>query len=116
MWSLRNIYLYLVCFVTLMMMIFGTVNIIGNITDIMYPTNFSYYSPKVESNTASPTESEKINAENRKRHEENQKIQNKKNLVKSVSFVFIAIPVFVYHWRKIEYEKNANKKNESEPV
>ncbi len=105
MWKLRNIYLYLVCFVTLMMMVFGTVNIIGSITDIIFPVDYSYHIPKMDtSDSTEPTEKQLEEA--RQREQQNRDMENKKRLIKAVSFVLVALPVFVYHWRKIENEKN----------
>lgn len=111
MWSLRNIYLYLVCFVTLMMMIFGTVSIIGGIVDIVFPTYYSYYPLSFEGRDSISENDKKIMEENMKREEENRKRENKKNLIKSIGSVFVALPIFVYHWRRIEHEKNQSITN-----
>lgn len=110
MWKLRNVYLYLICFVTLMMMIFGIINVIGSVTDIIFPTTY-YYSPVIEKNSSiSADEARKIDAENKKREDENRRLENKKSLVKNTAVFLIALPVFAYHWRKIEKEKDNEKK------
>jgi hypothetical protein len=98
---IRNIYLYLVAFVTLLMMIFGIIFTIQNTIDFMYPESRPYYN--IDS---------KMTAEDKLIAEANQKEQiaadllmNKKNIVKSIIVVVITLPVFIYHWRKIEKER-----------
>jgi uncharacterized integral membrane protein len=45
--KLRNIYLYLVSFVALMMIIIGLIFTVQNITDVLFTTNYySEYLPK----------------------------------------------------------------------
>lgn len=106
-WSLRNIYLYLVCLITLIMVIVGTVGVIRSGVEMLYPDP-GYYSEKpldVKGNPVSDAEWQ--------RQLDLQKAQTTRqavlNLVGNVALVVIAGPLYVYHWRKIETEK-------SEPV
>lgn len=103
--KLRSIYLYLVSFVALMMILIGLIFTVQNITDVLFPTNY-YYSPIPAEKTPGMTEEElkKIEQEN-KLNEQNQIMQSKKSVAKSVAVVIVALPTFVYHWRKIEKEK-----------
>lgn len=103
--KLRNIYLYLVSFVALMMIIAGTIFTVQSITDVLFPTN-NYFQPEMMDKTGNITsEDKKTSQENQIRQVENQKIESKKNVAKSVAVVVVALPVFMYHWRKIEKEK-----------
>lgn len=103
--KLRNIYLYLVSFVALMMIIAGTIFTVQSITDVLFPTN-NYFQPEMMDKTGNITsEDKKTYQENQIRQVENQKIESKKNVAKSVAVVVVALPVFMYHWRKIEKEK-----------
>lgn len=106
--KLRNIYLYLVSFVSLMMILLGTIFTVQNITDVMFPTNY-YEMPPIEKTGELSTEDQKIYAENQKRYEENRNIESKKNVAKSIAFVIVGLPAFAYHWRKVEKEKNEQK-------
>jgi glucan phosphoethanolaminetransferase (alkaline phosphatase superfamily) len=103
--KLRNIYLYLVSFVALMMIIIGLIFTVQNITDVLFPTNYYYDTLPIDKNGSMTEAEKKIYEENRKTNEQNQKTQSKKDVAKSVAVVLIALPTFAYHWRKIEKEK-----------
>jgi len=103
--KLRNIYLYLVSFVALMMIIIGLIFTVQNITDVLFPTNYYYESVPIEKTGTMNDADKKVYEDNQKRNEQNQKTQSKKNVAKSVAVVLVALPTFAYHWRKIEKEK-----------
>lgn len=106
---LRNVYLYLVSFVTLIMILLGTIFTVQNITDVIFPTNYYYdVTPAEKFDSLSETE-KKAYEESQKRAETNRQLENKKNVAKSVSVVVVALPAFIYHWRKIEREKLEQK-------
>ena len=101
----RNLYLYLVSFVTLMMILGGIIFTVQNITDVVFPTNyFTEGMPYEKSGNLSVEEKEAYD-ENQKVIQENRRMDSKKNVVKSIAVVAVAFPTFVYHWRKIEKEK-----------
>lgn len=103
---LRNIYLYLVSFVALMMIIIGLIFTVQNLTDVIFPTNYYYYNAVPIDKSQGMTEEEKKDYEESQRiSEQNQRTENKKSVAKSISVVVIALPTFIYHWRKIEKEK-----------
>lgn len=104
--KLRSIYLYLVSFVSLMMIIMGVIFTVQNITDVMFPTNYYYEMyPAEKAGDLSEEEKQKYE-ENQKKYYENTIVESKKNVAKSVAVVVVALPTFVYHWRKVEKEKN----------
>lgn len=102
---LRNVYLYLVSFVALMMILIGLIFTVQNITDVLFPTDYYYESYPLEKEGGLTPEEQKRADENRKRNEENQRTTNKKNVGKSIAVVLVALPTFIYHWRKAEQEK-----------
>lgn len=106
--KLRNIYLYLVCFVTLMMILFGTISTVQRVTDLLFPTNYYSYPVIPDKGAELTPEQEKQNAINQKRDQENQHNQSKKNVAQSVAVLLVALPTFAYHWKKIEREKKEN--------
>lgn len=106
---LRNIYLYLVSFVALMMIIIGLIFTVQNITDVLFPTNYYYEPLPIEKSGTMTDADKKAYDENQKRNEQNQKTQSKKNVAKSVAVVLVALPTFAYHWTKIEKEKKEQK-------
>ncbi|OOM73398.1 hypothetical protein CLPUN_45990 [Clostridium puniceum] len=106
--KLRNVYLYLVCFVSLMMILMGVIFTVQNITDVMFPTNYYEMLPPEKTDSLSAEEQENYE-QNQKRYEENRNIESKKSVAKSIAVVIVALPTFAYHWRKVEKEKNEPK-------
>jgi len=103
--KLRNVYLYLVSFVALMMILIGLIFTVQNITDVILPTNYYYDTMPLDKEGNITDADKKTYEENRKKNEENQNTQSKKNVAKSIAVVLVALPTFAYHWRKIQKEK-----------
>ncbi len=101
-WSLRNIYLYLVCLITLIMVIFATVSLVRSTVELLYPDP-GYFGP-VAVEKDGPT------AEEIERSQDLSRRQSRRNavlgLVGSAAMLLVAGPLYVYHWRKIESEKD----------
>ncbi|MDI6842922.1 MAG: hypothetical protein QMC94_00770 [Anaerosomatales bacterium] len=103
-WSLRNIYLYLVCLITLIMVIVGAVGVIRSGVELVYPEpTMMEPLPKTEGGQPAMTEEEW------QRQQEIGRQQSRRwaiiNLVGNIALVVIAGPIYAYHWRKIEEEK-----------
>ena len=105
-WSLRNIYLYIVCLITLIMVIVGAAGTVRTIVEFIYPDpgGAMFFPSKVE-----PSKRDAEIAE----FEEQQELQRAQstrqsalNLAGNIALVVIAGPLYVYHWRKIESEKD----------
>lgn len=110
MWSLRNIYLYIVCLITLVMVIFSTVNLVKALVEIVYPEPESIgYVVRVPQ---SPAAEPKIEEERLQEQQEIQKRRSSRravlNMVGSATMLLLAGPLYVYHWRKIERERLAD--------
>lgn len=103
--KLRNVYLYLVSFVALMMILIGLIFTVQNITDVLFPTNYYYETVPIEKEKTMSEEEKKSYEESRRINEQNQRNQDKKDVAKSIAVVVVALPTFAYHWRKIEKEK-----------
>jgi hypothetical protein len=104
-WSLRNIYLYLVCLITLIMVITGTVGVIRSGVELLYPDpsgEMYMEKPMIEDGQDGMTQEEWD------RQIELQKASSRRwavlELVGMGALVLIAGPLYVYHWRKIEVE------------
>lgn len=104
MWKLRNIYLYLVCFATLIMTIASTIGLIQSFANMYFPVDYSYYSSPGEIGKEVP-EQKIITEENKRIQERNRSNENMRQLIGSAAGILVAFPVFIYHWRKIEKEK-----------
>jgi len=102
--KLRNVYLYLVSFVALMMILIGLIFTVQNITDVLFPTNYNYAMP-IDKTQVQTAEEKRAYEESQKINEKNQRTDSQKNVAKSIAVVLVALPTFAYHWRKIEKEK-----------
>ncbi len=111
-WNIRTVYLYLVSFVTLIMLIVGTVNLIRAGVDFFYPDPGYYPGPvelkmRYENQKVEPEvieEQVKLEVE---REQQRQKHWRIKRLAESFAMLVVAAPIYLYHWRRIQIE-NAN--------
>ncbi|MHB0877193.1 MAG: hypothetical protein ACYC5O_14240 [Anaerolineae bacterium] len=102
-WSLRNVYLYVVCLITLVMVIFASVSFVRAVVGLIYPDP-GYYNlmPRSIDGTSDydPADLE--------RAQQNQRDQSMRQVVLSLvgngAMLLLAGPLYVYHWRKIERE------------
>jgi len=99
-WSLRNIYLYLVCLITLVMVIVAAVGLVRSSVELAYPDPGMYSIPieKVPGQTQADL------ARQAKVARESSRRQAVLSIVGSLAMLLVAGPVYVYHWRKIETE------------
>lgn len=104
-WSLRNIYLYAVCLITLMLTIVGAAQAVRNVVELVIPAREAeyFYEKPV---TAPPTQavSEQERAEQERAARAREVRYTVLNLVGNLAMVFIAGPLYLYHWRKVESE------------
>lgn len=102
--DLRSAYLYLVCLITLVMMIFAAVSAVRNIVQLAYPDP----SPFAYEPAYGPDGKEELDPEERQRQEEavrdSQRHQAVLGLVGSGTTLLIAGPAYLYHWRRVQSE------------
>lgn len=115
---IKNVYIYLVLFATLMMTIGGSVGSFMAIADIVAPT--TYYqtfedfkrretAPSPQPRNGEVVEQEKVSEQElRERydimvaHEKERQISRAKNsLIKSFGWIIIPLPVFIYYQRRL---------------
>lgn len=103
-WNLRNLYLYLVCFVTLIITIFAAVSLVRSTVELLYPDpgyyGPGYYGPDRPEEDLSEEEA----AEQQRLAEQSQRRYAVLSLVGSGTTLLISVPLYVYHWRRIERE------------
>ncbi len=114
-WSIHQIYFYLVCFVTLIMVISGITSVVRAGIQIVIPipdSERSYFDrPMVEleryqANSALPKE---VIEEEAARREAFNQSQNKSAayygpwlmVINGLIQILVAVPVYLYHWRRI---------------
>lgn len=102
--NLRSGYLYLVCLITLVMVIFAAVNLVRNIVELAYPDPGAYafepaYGP--EGKEAMSPEDRRIQQQ---AFQDSQRRQAVLGLVGSSAMLVIAGPAYLYHWRRVQDE------------
>ena len=108
-WSPRNIYLYTVCLISLVIAIFATVNLVRAFAELLYPEpEPSVYTAPLPVRAPGAAESEmaEVDEEQLEEQRETQRRwairRSVLNLVGSVTMLLVAGPLWIYHWRKIE--------------
>jgi hypothetical protein len=106
--SLRSVYLYLICLVTLLISIFAAVNVVRNVVELVYPDPGYYGFEPAYGPDGQATD---LDSEERERREQaaedSQRRQAVVGLVGSGSMLLIAGPVYLYHWRRVQAEQSA---------
>lgn len=108
--SLRSLYLYLVCLVTLIISIFAAVNLVQAAVELAYPDPGYYveYAPEEERLT------EEERALRDQRAIDSQRRQAVLGLVGSGTTLLIAGPLYVYHWRRVQQELPSRRRPEDD--
>ena len=104
--NVRNLYFYLVCFMSIIIFVMGTVQAVGNFLDIMYPDPdgpwiIERFDKQVEEGMMTSEEAEKKAEEMRRLERERMKVHNIKDLAQNITMIVIAIPLFLVHWRRV---------------
>ena len=99
--TLRNLYLYLVCLVTLVMSIFAAVNLVRSTVELLYPDP-GYYAHGAPDKEPGVSEAEQRRRERSAR--DAQRRQAVLGLVGSGTLLLVAGPLYAYHWRRVQRE------------
>ena len=101
--TLRNVYLYLVCLITLVVAIFATVSLVRGVVALAYPDPGYYgYYPYDDGSGNVPSDEEIARQE--ELAEDSQRRQALLDVVGSAATLLIAGPLYVYHWRRVQAE------------
>ena len=94
----RSLYLYAVCLVTLLVVLFSTVALVNAILDAVFPDP-AYVDPYLKAeNAPDPALLQQ--------QEDNNQRQALKNIFTTFSTMAIAAPVYLYHWRQARKTSN----------
>jgi len=105
---LRNIYLYLVCLISLVITIFAAVNLVTAVVQLLYPDpGFFLYEPVPESGVDPVAQ-----AERQAIADDSARRQAVLGLVSSGTMLAIAVPVYLYHWLRVQREN----RHDAEPA
>jgi len=114
-WSIHQVYFYLVCFVTLILIIVGITNMVRSVVQIAVPIPemegpIMYERPRVpEANQIESTLPREVMDEEMARKKANDENLNKNQalyrplrmLMSGLAQILVAVPVYLYHWRRI---------------
>lgn len=111
-WDIRSTYYYLVCFATLLMIVIGSVQVVRNTMDLVLPPVHYVPSPmdmamryRTGPDDTTPEytreELERMAEEEQQRMAAMERRNALRGLLGSLALVFIAAPVYAYHWRQI---------------
>jgi hypothetical protein len=107
--TLRNVYLYLVCLITLVVAIFAAVSLVRSIVALAYPDPnaygyYGYYPPEPGMEGEGSTISDEERERQEQQAEDSARRQALLDVVGSATTLIIAAPVYVYHWRRVQSE------------
>lgn len=109
-WDLEHVYFYMVSFIALILLIIGAVNITQTVIAYITPVyeDYSPYSQPVPSRELNQWEEKfgpEFVAKEKERYDtiakENYNSRTIRDLVRGFAFIITALPVYLYHWRKI---------------
>lgn len=87
----RSLYLYAVCLITLLIILFSTISIINGVVNLAFPEP-AYIDPYAsKENLPNPA----LLAQ----QEENEQLRALKRIVTSLITIMITTPIYLYHWR-----------------
>ena len=110
--TLRNLYLYLVCLITLIIAIFALVSLVRNTVELFYPDpGFYGYAKEVPGSMVDAQEQARMEQTSR----DSQRRTAILGLVSAGAFLVVSVPVYVYHWRRIQKELPARAVGTGEP-
>lgn len=107
--TLRNLYLYLVCLITLVIAIFAAVSLVRNIVELTYPApDYSFdYAVPASPGRGETTETDAHRERRLKLEREARQRESVLGLVGSGTTLLIVGPLYAYHWRKVQAELRA---------
>ncbi|MDW7740571.1 MAG: hypothetical protein SCJ97_11050 [Bacillota bacterium] len=114
-WSIKNLYFYLVCLVTLFLFVGGAISAINSGMQLALPDKpnvpiiYVYY-PEYREGAEQPHFDPPPLEELERRRAEQEKSDiyyqgyTKRSLLNSIALMIIAVPFYLYHWKKVKPE------------
>ena len=112
-WSIKNLYFYLVCLVTLFLFVGGAISAINSAMQLTLPDKpnvpliYVYY-PEYKGDPAQPVFEPPSLEELEKRRAAQEKYDlyfkgsPKRSLLNSIALMIIALPFYFYHWKQVK--------------
>jgi len=112
-WSIKNLYFYLVCLVTLFLFVGGAISAVNSgmqlaLPDIPNIPLTQVYYPEYREGGSQPVFDPPPLAELEKRRAEQEELNfyyqgyTKRSLLNSIALMIIAAPFYLYHWKQVK--------------
>ena len=114
-WSIKNLYFYLVCLVTLFLFVGGAISGVNSAMQLAFPNKpnvplvYTYY-PEYKENLSEPVFNPPPIEELAERRAEQERMESfyqgytKRSLLNSIALMIIAAPFYLYHWKRVKPE------------
>ena len=112
--TLRNLYLYLVCLITLVVSLFAAVSLVRSVVELLYADPGYYYSEPAGLDGKGSGISERERQRQKDLAEDQSRRQAVLGIVGSGTTLLIAGPLYVYHWRRVQQELPARRPSPDE--
>ncbi|MHB1419044.1 MAG: hypothetical protein ACYCX4_05555 [Bacillota bacterium] len=108
-WEIRSVYLYLISFVTLILVIVNVVNLGRNLVDIIiqppgYTTDIMEMKSRADKDQVSFETIQQQAQLQQEMADKNARYWAIKGVIESLASILVIGPVYLYHWRKIRQE------------
>lgn len=105
-WGIRDVYLYAVCLITLVMVVMGMVNALQTGFEFAFQPPDIYktipWEEKISAIEKDPQKAREMIQLEQARFEREQKYNLYRRLFESMALIVVALPVYLYHWRQIQ--------------
>lgn len=101
---IRIIYLYIVSFITLGMLVGGIISFVNSVTEYFYPTDYIFFREE-NVDKYDYKEYSLIDESETQIEKENARIRQIKEIATNTAIIVVAIPLYIYHWKKVQTER-----------
>jgi hypothetical protein len=103
--NIRTLYLYVVSFLALMAMIYGTVTLVEKITNYIYPVDYAYDQTYINSYPEKGDYTIQDNSNSIAIQQENTRIRTLREIFTSLAVIVVSVPLYSYHWAMAQKER-----------
>ena len=114
--NIRTIYLYAVCFATLMMLIFAVVGLVQSVVEFVYPPPTwgpgpadYFYRMRDAGNEMSPDLIQQQIEYERENQRQSALYGRATQVARNLALMGVALPIYLYHWRKVQEENRGSQ-------
>jgi len=121
-WTIKNLYFYLVCLVTLFLFVGGAISAVNSAMQFAYPDRpnvsiIHIYYPEYRGESTEPVfdpppleELEKMRAE-QEQMDQYYRSYSLRSLLNSIALMIISAPFYFYHWNRVKPRQGKGESN-----